>query len=213
MFCQTFPAWSLLLVTLTCSGGLLASVGVCEEVQLIRTEKPKGFPDAWDHPQDTSLLDGKCGLTAVSNLLRLYGIEVDPKDIDQAKYRSWGPGLRRDKFAEDMNVLAEGKGFESKCIEEGVDALGVVESYLADGKPFAIMYMTNKKSPSVEAHWVVVVAILPSEEPKNPKLIVQSWGEYHEVEWNEIAGSWKRGYGGDYPHVVGDSSSPYLKKQ
>ena len=58
MFCQTFSACSLLLVTLTCSGGLLASVGVCEEVQLIRTEKPKGFPDAWDHPQDTSLLDG-----------------------------------------------------------------------------------------------------------------------------------------------------------
>lgn len=209
--CRAF--WLLALFQVLFQGTTICGVAKSDDVKLTQVAKPSGLPDAWKHPDDTSLLDGKCGLTAVSNLLRLYKIEVDPASIDESRFRSWGPGLRRDKFAEDMNELAKELEFESRNLEDDTDALSRLERYIAEGKPVAIMYMTNKEAPSVEAHWIVVVAIRrTSDQPRNPKLVVQSWGKYHEVEWNEISGAWKRGYGGSYPHVVGKAASPYLSK-
>jgi hypothetical protein len=44
------------------------------------------------------------------------------------------------------------------------------------------------------------------------KLTVQSWGRYYEVAWKDLQGQWERGYGGPYPHVVGNKESEVLKK-
>lgn len=177
-----------------------------KNVPLEQTEKPDpALPDVWPHPPATKL-DGKCGITGVSNLLRLYGIEKPPADIDQSHYRSWGPGMRVNKFAEDMRELS-GKNFTSRNIKDGSDPLSVLQNNIKDGKPVAIMYMT---SPT-DAHWVVVTGI--TQGAKGPELQVQSWGAYHKVAWSDVQDQWRRGYGGPYPYVVGDEASPFLKKK
>ena len=176
------------------------------EVQLTPIAKPDpSLPDVWDQPDGTKM-DGKCGITAVSNMLRFYGIKKDPKDIDKPEYRSWGPGLRRDKLAEDLESLSD-KGFSSKNIEDD-DPLEVLRGHIRSGKPVAIQYMTHYET-STEAHWVVVVDISDGEDPY---LTVQSGGRYQKVRWSDIKDPWRRGYGGPYPYVVGNDPSEILLK-
>jgi hypothetical protein len=173
-------------------------------VPLTPIEKPNSkLPDAWNHPESTKM-DGKCGITGVSNLLRFYGVEKAPGDIDTWSRRSWGPGMRVDKFTENVGELS-GATFHSRNIEEG-DALDVLRGHIKDNKPVAIMYMTGPSN----AHWVVVTNVTDTKD--GPKLTVQSWGGYHEVPWKDIQDNWRRGYGGPYPHCVGDKASEVLKK-
>lgn len=199
---KPLSSWSALLASLVLAAAPARAEKV-PEPKLVPVAKPGSrWPDPWEQPGGT-LLDGKCGLTAVSNMLRLYGKEVSPKSIDKSTYRSWGPGLRRDKFAEDMNRLSKSKSFESRAIKKG-DALGTLRGHLDAGRPVAIMYMTGR----VSAHWVVVCKV-----EADGSLIVQSWGRYYRVAWSEIQGPWRRGYGGDYPHVVGKGPSPFLARK
>lgn len=181
-----------------------------KNVDLQPISKPEGLPDAWSHPPTKSLLgislDGKCGITGVSNMLRLYGIEKNPAEIDKSEYRSVGPGMRADKFADNLTELSKQK-FTSKTIENGEKPLDVLKQNLKDGKPVAIMYMTG----STEAHWVVVTGV--KEGKDGPELTLQSWGGYRSVPFKNIQQNWARGYGGPYPYVVGEGSSRYLKKQ
>ncbi|NJL99049.1 MAG: hypothetical protein HC924_09655 [Synechococcaceae cyanobacterium SM2_3_2] len=171
---------------------------------LTRIPKPQAnWPDTWDQPCGT-LMDGKCGLTAVANMLRWYGAEISPKSLDKRRYRSWGPGLRRDKFAEDMNQLWPGSGFQSRDIPNGYCPLRILRGHINAGRPVAINYMTN----SLAAHWVVVVQV--SDEEDNPLLVVQSGGGYHQTRWLDIQDAWRRGWGGEYPHVVGSQPAAHL---
>lgn len=169
------------------------------------TEIPKPdpkLPDSWAPPPSTRM-DGKCGLTGVSNMLRFYGVEKNPKDIDERQYRSWGPGMRADKFAENLTTLS-GKQFHSKSLPEGTEPLQYLRDTLKEGKPVAIQYMT---SPT-KAHWVVVTGV--KDTPEGVKLQCQSWGGWYESKWDDIKGPWQRGYGGPFPHVVGDEKSSKL---
>lgn len=167
-------------------------------------EKPKDAPAAWEHPP-ASWRDGKCGITGVSNLIRWYGEEKNPKDIDIYENRSWGIGMRSGKFAEDCSKLT-GKNFTACSIEKG-EPLDILKQHLKDGKPVAIMYMTGKTN----AHWVVVTGI---EEGKDgPSVQVETWGHYGKIKWSDLKYQWERGYGGPYPYVVGDEPSPLLKKK
>ena len=165
----------------------------------------EGLPHAYNQPAGTDM-DGKCGITGVANMLRLYGIEKKPEDIDLPRYRSWGPGLRADKFADDLTELS-GQKFNSKTIENGENPLEVLKQNIKDGKPVAIMYMT---SPT-EAHWVVVTDV--KNGPNGPELTVQSGGRYNTVPFKDIQSNWQRGYGGPYPYVVGEGPSKFIKKQ
>jgi hypothetical protein len=177
-----------------------------KDVPLDQIDKPDAcLPDAWNHPPSTKM-DGKCGITGVANMLRFYDIEKDPKDLDYSRYRSFGPGLRINKFSENLNELS-GKKFNSCCIDDGSDPLDVLRKNVKDGKPVAIQYMTSPTN----AHWVVVTGV--TEGKNGAELQVQSWGAYHKVEWDKIKDNWKRGYGGPYPYVVGDEASPKMKKQ
>lgn len=177
-----------------------------KDVPLDQIDKPEaGLPDAWGHPPSTKM-DGKCGITGVANMLRFYDVEKAPIDIDCSRYRSWGPGMRSDKFAENLTELS-GKKFNSRCIDDGANPLDVLKQNLKDGKPIAIQYMTSPTN----AHWVVVTGV--ADGKNGPELQVQSWGAYHKVEWKNIQDNWKRGYGGPYPYVVGEESSVKLKKQ
>ena len=174
-------------------------------VPLERIDKPDAkLPDPWSHPE-SSAMDGKCGITGVSNMLRLYGAEKSPGELDTFENRSWGFGMRADKFAENLSAQS-GKKFTARKIDDGGDALDTLRQSIKDGKPVAIQYMTGP----LDAHWVVVTGV--SEDKANPKLTVQSWGEYHQVSWKNIEDQWKRGYGGPYPYVCGDESSPILKQ-
>lgn len=173
-------------------------------VPMTEIAKPNAkLPDVHNHPE-SSKLDGKCGITGVSNMLRFYGVEKNPGDIDTWSRRSVGPGMRRDKFAENCSELTD-ETFNSRNIENG-DPLDVLKGHIKDGKPVAIMHMTG----STEAHWVVVTDVKDTAD--GTKLTVQSWGRYYEVNWNDLKHQWERGYGGPYPHVVGDKASEVLKK-
>ncbi len=176
-----------------------------KDVPLEPIEKPDSkLPEPWQHPA-SSRLDGKCGITGVSNMLRFYGMEKPPADIDCSRYRSYGPGLRVDKFASNLRELS-GKNFESCSIDDGREPLEVLRKHINAGRPVAIQYMTGPTN----AHWVVVTGI--KDEKGGAQLEVQSWGAYHKVNWHDIQDQWRRGYGGPYPHVVGDEKSPVLKK-
>lgn len=168
-----------------------------------------GMPGVWDHPpQKTFLgisLDGKCGVTGVSNMLRLYDIEKNPKDMDGFWDRSTGPGMRANNFA-GLLTKYSGQKFSAKTIENGENPLDVLKESLKDGKPVAIMYMMDNKN----AHWVNVTAV--KDGPNGPQLTVQSWGKYYNVDFKDIKANWKEGYGGPYPYVVGTEPSSYLKK-
>jgi len=176
-----------------------------KDVPLEAIEKPDPrLPDPWGHP-GSSWMDGKCGITGVSNMLRLYKVEKPPADIDCSRYRSYGPGLRVDKFASNLRELS-GMNFNSCSIEDGREPLDVLRNYIKEGRPVAIQYMTSPTN----AHWVVVTGVTAGKDGTH--LEVQSWGSYHRVKWQDIENQWRRGYGGPYPHVVGDEASPLLKK-
>src|SRR6185369_16554055 len=97
-----------------------------KDVPLVQIDKPDPkLPDAWGHP-DSTVLDGKCGITGVANMLRFYGVEKPPADIDLSRYRSVGPGLRCDKFASDLNELCS-KKFKSFSIDDGRDPLATLQ--------------------------------------------------------------------------------------
>jgi len=179
-------------------------------VNLEPIDKPPGMPNVYDHPASTRF-DGKCGITGVCNMLRLYGVEKDPATEDTYESRSWGPGMTIDKFAENMSRLS-GKTFKSGSVDgDSNAALDVLRNNLKDGKPVAICYQCEGKT----AHWVVVTGI--NEGKDGPELTVQSWGRYYKVKWDDIKDHWKQGYGlpllsGNYPYVVGDEAAPALKK-
>jgi len=175
---------------------------------LILTDKPgPRFPDVWKQ-LDGTIMDGKCGVTGVANMLRLYGIEKDPKDIDKSQYRSWGFGLGASKFAEDMTALGDGKKFSARQIDDSKeDPLKVLRDNLAAGKPVAICYMTGR----LEAHWVVVTGV--NEGQDGPQLTVMSSGNYFTMKWNEVKYQWSRGWGGPYPYIVGDTPCDLLTKK
>jgi len=176
-----------------------------KEVPLEPIEKPDAkLPDPWQHP-DPTWMDGKCGITGVSNMLRLYSVEKPPADIDCSRYRSFGPGLRVGKFASNLSELT-GKNFKSCTIDANSDPLDVLRNHIKEGRPVAIQYMTGPTT----AHWVVVTGITDGKDGAH--LQVQSWGAYYKVNWNDVQDQWRRGYGGPYPHVVGDEASPLLKK-
>lgn len=158
----------------------------------------------WNHPKST-LMDGKCGTTAVSNMLLLYGIKQSPASIDLSKYRSWGPGMRRDKLAENLNTLS-GKKFFSRSLPEGSDPLASLRSHLIAKKPVAVQYMIYDTT-SIEAHWIVVVKV---ESGTNPAVYCITWGGYRSMPWSDLKDRWRRGYGGPYPHVVGQETSSKL---
>lgn len=179
-------------------------------VNLEPIDKPPGMPDVHNHPASTKF-DGKCGITGVCNMLRLYGVEKDPGKEDTYESHSWGPGMTIDKFAENLSRLS-GKTFKSGSVDgDSNAALDVLKNNLKDGKPVAICYQCEGKT----AHWVVVTGI--NEGKDGPELTVQSWGQYHKVKWDAIKDHWKQGYGlpilsGNYPYVVGDEAAPALKK-
>ena len=173
-------------------------------VPLQAVDKPDpSLPDVWNHPE-SSAMDGKCGITGVANMLRFYGVEKSPADIDVSRYRSWGVGLRSEKFASDLTELS-GKKFSAHSIDDGSSGLDMLRQQIKDGKPVAIQYMTSPTN----AHWVVVAGVTDGKD--GPELTVQSWGGYHKVPYKDIQDNWRRGYGGPYPYVVGDEQSSLLK--
>lgn len=176
-----------------------------KSVPMEEIKKPEDqLPNAWEQPA-ASFMDGKCGMTGVANMLRFYGVEKDPKELDSYDYRSWGPGMRADKFKENLNLLSE-KNFSAYSLSEADDALATLRKHINEGKPVAIQFMTGPTN----AHWVVVSGI--KDEKSGPELQVLSWGTYYKIKWDDVAEAWKRGYGGPYPHVVCDSASNLLKR-
>lgn len=179
-----------------------------DSVALHDTEAPEGLPKPWDQPPPADL-DGKCGITGVSNMLRFYDVDKDPKELDQySRFRSWGTGMRKAKFAESVTELS-GKQFSAHNVGNNENPLEVLRKNINDGKPVAICY--NKHTD--DAHWVLITGM--KEGKDGVELTVQSWGGYKKVAWNDIKDAWSRGYpnSGAYPYVVGNESSPYLKKK
>jgi hypothetical protein len=177
------------------------------DVLLWATDKPADLPEVWKQPSGTKM-DGKCGLTGVSNMLRFYGVEKSPDSIDEVGYRSVGFGMRSGKFAQDLTELT-GKKFTAKNIEDGSFPLDVLRKNIKDGKPVAIMYMTG----DVSAHWVVVAGIREGKDNPSTEVLVQSGGAYYTIPWKDLQPNWKAGYGGPYPYVVGDEAAPKLPKK
>lgn len=176
-----------------------------KSVPMEEISKPENrLPDAWEQPA-ASFMDGKCGITGVANMLRMYGVEKDPKELDSYDFRSWGPGMRSDKFKENLNLLSQ-KNFSACSLSATADGLATLRKHLDEGKPVAIQFMTGPTN----AHWVVVSGI--KDEKNGTELQVMSWGAYYKIKWDDLAEPWKRGYGGPYPHVVCDSASNLLKR-
>lgn len=180
--------------------------GEPQDLSYTPCDKPRPqFPDAHGQPPAT-MFDGKCGFACISNMMRLYETEINPKDIDRWYRRSFGPGMRADALAVNLTELS-GMRFSKHAIKDGSDPLVILRKHIDEGKPVAIQYTPHDWS---KAHWLSVVAI--NEGKDGPELTVQSWGHYHKVKWTELKDYWRQGFEGPYPYVVADKPSPFMEK-
>jgi hypothetical protein len=195
--------------------GLVACVSTTEEeidttAQAIGTypaleaiDRPSGAPPPWDQPPSEGTFGqyGYCGATAAANLLLWYGRTVSPtRAIEDGCWSAIGT------FPGDMAAYLKKHHASLDCYYQWMwpwsDALAGLRNALAVGRPVIVEFMTD----TFNAHWVTVTGIRGGGD--DPDVIVMSWGRYHKIRWSTLKSAWRNAYGGPYPYVMCNASSP-----
>lgn len=162
---------------------------------MVAIETPAGMPTPWEQPDSVGWFDerGKCGPTAMSNVLRLHGIELSPDDADKAGVH-WYVGtlqwqidwyLKRNYPDLDCKVSYPWNG--AKALRGQLDA----------GKPVMVWFNTDGGWTS---HWIVAVGHRGSGDAE--KVVVMSWGKYYEIPMKKLDDASKWVYGLRHPTVI-----------
>jgi hypothetical protein len=177
----------------------LATYPVLEAV-----DRPAGAPFAWGQPASEGYFGqyGYCGATAAANLLRWYDREVSPESaIADGCWSAIGT------FPSDMSAYLRKHHASLDCYYQAMwltsDALAGLRDALAVGRPVIIMYMTD----ALNAHWVTVTGVHGTND--DPDIIVMSYGAYWKLRWSALKSAWRNAYGGPYPYVMCNASSPH----
>jgi hypothetical protein len=161
------------------------------------TSRPRGAPESWNQPDSEGVLgqNGYCGATAAANLLRWYGREVSPRQAINDGCWSY-IGTRPSTLAAYLRNKHPDLDCRYGTMAWNADALQNLKNALAGGRPVVIEFMTG----GLNAHWVTVIGV--RGEGANTSLVVESWGGYYTVKWNDIQDAWRRAWGGYYPYIM-----------
>lgn len=173
---------------------------------MTKIKTPPGMPEPWDQPDSTGWLEerGKCGPTAVANTLRLYGIEVSPKDADRDGVH-WVVGSRGINIEKYMHEKHPRLGC---TLEHPKDGPAFLRSELAAGHPVMVWY--NTAGGVLQSHWVTVVGIRGTGE--NERAIVMSWGGYYTIPMDKLDRAWRNVYWIRRPSIVCDARTSKIAR-
>lgn len=157
--------------------------------------RPPGMPAVWAQPDSEGTFGerGKCGPTAVANLLRLYGTEASPDTVDDQGVH-WWIGTRgvsiRDWFAEAHPELG--------CtLEHPTDGPKFLREELAGGHPVLVWF---NMEGGLQSHWVTVVGVRGSGAGE--EVVVMSWGRYYATSMKKLDDAWRNVYWVRRPSIV-----------
>ena len=175
------------------------------ESDMVPIGKPAGMPDVWGQPDAEGFLDarGKCGPTAVANVLRLYGIEVSPPEADRDGAH-WYVGAR------DVDLLDYMQGHHAQLgcgIEHPANGGRFLRDSLATGRPVMIVFMFGN---GLQSHWVAAVG--RRGKGADEKIIVMSWGQYYTIPMAKLLASWRNVYGTRNTTVVCDATTSHIAR-
>jgi hypothetical protein len=170
---------------------------------LVDTPTPRGAPTSWAQPDSEGILgqNGYCGATAASNLLGWYNLRVSPREAIDGGCWSY-IGTTASRLATYLRTTHPQLGCARGTLGFDDDALGALRGAIGSGHPVIVQFMTG----SLNAHWVTVVGIRGAGS--NPQLVVMTWGKFMTVRWADFQDSWRRAWGGYYPHVMCSAVSP-----
>lgn len=163
------------------------------EMKAIAT--PRGLPRAWPQPDSDGWFDerGKCGPTAVANLLRLYGKDgISPDAAYDAGVR-WWVGSRPVDLGGYLDRKHAGLGCR---ITFAPDGPALLRAATATERPVLAWFRTE----GLSSHWVAVADVRgagPTEE-----VVLLSWGRYYAVPMTRFAEAWDSVYGFRNPAIV-----------
>lgn len=157
--------------------------------------RPDGMPVPWDQPDSTGLFDerGKCGPTAVANLLRLYGTEISPDEADRRGVHWWigTRGLSIRDWLDDEHP-------ELGCtLEHPTDGPAFLRRHLAKGQPVLVWFNTQG---GLSSHWVTAVDVVGSGAGE--RVVVMSWGRYYGISMTKLDAAWRNVYLIRRPSIV-----------
>ncbi|MBX3228415.1 MAG: C39 family peptidase [Labilithrix sp.] len=166
-----------------------------DDKDMVEIPKPEGMPDAWKQPKSTGRFEqgGKCGPTALANMLRLHDIELSPEEADKAGVR-WVVGTLQWQIDSYLKRNHRELGCRTSYPWNGAKAL---RNEIAAGRPVMVWYNTDG---ALTSHWVVAVGIRGSGS--NEKVIVMSWGKYYEIPMKKLDDASKWVYGLRHPTVI-----------
>jgi hypothetical protein len=160
--------------------------------------RPAGMPEAWQQPDSEGEFNryGKCGQTAIANMLRLNSLELSPKEIFDGGVRSLiglFPSEMEKYFTAATPQLNPKNGHG-----DSEEPLQTLKDHLTKKHAVAIVMGVD----GLNAHWVNVVGIRGESSP-DPRLVIQTWGRYAELNWSVVEKNWRRVLTfGSYPYVV-----------
>lgn len=162
---------------------------------MVAIPTPEGLPEPWDQPDSSGWFGarGKCGPTAMANMLRLHGVELSPDEADKAGVH-WLVGT----LTWQINSYLKQNHPELQCRTSfpwnGAKAL---RGQLDEGRPVMVWFNT---AGGWSSHWVTAVGHHGSGDAE--KVIVMSWGRYYEIPMKKLDDSSKWVYGLRHPTVI-----------
>jgi hypothetical protein len=167
---------------------------------------PAGMPKPWDQPDSTGWFDekGRCGPTALANLLRLYWIELSPEDAYDSGVH-WIIGTMGKQI---IDYLDENEPELGCTLEHPKDGAAFLRKELGAGHPVLVWF--NMKG-GLASHWVTAVGTRGSG--KTEEVIVMSWGRYYSISMTKLVDAWRNVYGIRNPSIVCDEKTVLMSKK
>jgi hypothetical protein len=162
---------------------------------LVPYPHPGGMPNVWAQPDSSGFFEegGKCGPTAVANLLRLYKIERSPTTLD-AEGVHWVVGTRGITIRDWLDAHAPSLGC---TLEHPTDGPSFLHDHLAAGHPVLVWF---NMQGGLASHWVTAVGIVASNT--GPRVVVMSWGRYYSIDLAKLDAAWRNVYLIRRPSIV-----------
>lgn len=165
------------------------------EADMTKIPNPPGMMRPWDQPDSTGWFGerGKCGQTALANLVGLYGVQLSPQEAEARGVYSV-IGTRGTPI---RNYLRDNHPGFGCSIQHPTDGPGYLRSHIRSGHPVLVWFNT---AGFYTSHWVPAVGIVGSGADE--RVIVMSWGRYYSIPMNKLEEAWRNVYGMRRPSIV-----------
>jgi hypothetical protein len=171
---------------------------------MVRIAQPAGMPKPYEQPDSTGLFDerGKCGPTAVANMMRLYWVDLTPQQAD-ARGVHWVIGT----MGRQIESYLQREQPELGCtLEHPTNGAAFLRSKLKTGNPVLVWFNTE----NLGSHWVTAVGVRGTGAAES--VVVMSWGRYYAIGMAKLTEAWRNVYGITNPAVVCESSTVLMSR-